>query len=291
MYDRRIRPVMAIVRMQLSRTLGSSRTLVLAMVVPMYLYYYLRPIMNFSGATQHGITPFAAVFVFSDYTGGLYMSVFVLLGAVLLYADLPYIDYTYEQSTLRAGRINWLYGSVGHILMLSILYVLYWVFCSIAVTLPYIDWRCEWGTIWKTLAMTDAVSQYGVGFLPSVVLIRLYDPLVALGFSTLLKINVCMVLGLVIFFGNLLFRNVFGTLCACALTLQDIFSFWQGFAYVWISPASMSRLDALDHTGGFLQPSLPQALVTFLGLIVALVVVIRVGGRRLLQKKSMGGTA
>ena len=259
--------VWRIARLQLLKGLSQAKIWVVLLFVPLVLQPALAPVLSMSADVGESITIMGVVFIFSDiYNSAL--SVLFNVGAVLLFSDAPFFDAQQQQCMLRVDSRTWITAQMLYMLCLSILYTLYWIVCTGLILAPRISLSLEWGPVWKTLAFTNAASQYHVTLDCPISLIRQYSPLQSFLLSLTLKTTLCLLFGCIAMFLNLWTKSRCGIYACLALVMQDYMTMnGLGMPYIWFAPASMSRLSMLDAIGTNIQPMPWQALGILLSVI------------------------
>ena len=247
----------------------------------LFISALLKPVVDFSRTVNIDITPFAAVFVFSDFNS-TFASMMMLLGMACLCSDYLVLDGQHVFCLLRARKKNWIISQLLMLLFMSVIYVLIWTVGSLLPCLANTKWDLQWGKIWNTLAFTTTGTAYGLELDVSSSLINNYTPVQALLMSIGLKISACFLISICVFAGNMFLSAGFGTLIGFALALEDMFAFNAGIGYwfTWLSPATMSRLVALDSTHTFVLPGFAEAMCVINAASVILIVFIVLNGHR-----------
>lgn len=255
--------------LQWHKTLRRAYLGLLAILIPLLAYRYMRPVAEFIQTTGIRATPVGLAFFLSDYG----LSLIFCLGLILLLSQAPFLDAQMTYVLLRCDNKSWYLGTALYCLELSLLYVVYWCVCLMLPLTGHVDWSLDWGKIWNTLCQTSASYDCGLTVKTPYVLMA-YSGSQALFLSAGLKILFCWVIAAVILVGNMPWRFPYGTALSILLMLQDYFAMnGHGFAYYWFSPATMSRLSMLDHTNTFLQPCPSEAALT-LGALVLLLFIL-----------------
>ncbi len=278
---RNIRECLLLLVIHIRKETAKPKLYCIALISILYLSALLKPVVAFSRDVGINIAPFAAVFVFSDFNS-TFASMMMLLGMACLCSDYPVLDGQHVFCLLRARKTNWICSQVLMLLAIAVVYVLLWTIGSLLPCIANTKWDMQWGKIWNTLALTNAGEAYGLELDVGSSLITNYTPMQALLMSMALKVSVCFFIALCVFAGNMFLSAGLGTLIGFALALEDIFAFNAGIGYwfTWFSPATMSRLVALDQTRTFLFPDFAQAMSIINGLSAILIALIIIRGRK-----------
>lgn len=269
--------------MRLRQTIFEAKGIAIILVVPLILWSIIQPVVDMSTAIDKPITMMGLVFVFSDMYGAA-ASLLFSLGVILLFSDAPFVNEQQIQCMARCKVRTWISAQLFSIICLSAAYVCYWALSMALVIMRNADWRLEWGVVWNTLTRTNASVQFGISLECSLGLIRQYDPAESFILSIALKFFYCCFIGNLCFFLNLCMRSNAGVLAAGFFAMQDFVAInLMSYSYTWFSPATLSRLTALDPSKTFLLPSPSDALLILGGGACALgVLSICFGHKRLL---------
>lgn len=265
---------------QLSKWKGQARIWIVLLFVPLVLHPALRPVWDMARAEGLPISPMGMVFVFNDMYGSA-LSMLFGIGAVVLFSDAPFYDTAQQQCLLRTGKRVWISAQFLYVGLLSIGYVLYWIAWVLLMLATQLDWTLEWGTLWKTLAYTNAHDVYGMVLDCPVALIRQYTPMRSLLLSVGLRFSLCILLGCLTFAAGLLTRTNAGVYASLVLMMQDYLTMnGKGLPYIWFAPASMSRLVMLDPRGTGVQPTPSEALLILWGITLLCVMLVQLPGKK-----------
>lgn len=100
--------------------------------------------------------------IFALLTENSSNQLFIILGALLLFCDAPFLYANSSWQILRAGRGNWFWGNMLYIWLLSFLYSVGVSILPVITMLPMLEWNTGWGKILGSLAQTSAASQFGM---------------------------------------------------------------------------------------------------------------------------------
>lgn len=281
---REAQKAMHICGIRLRHTATEAKGIALMVIVPIIVWSIIQPVVDMSFAIEKPVSIMGIVFLLGDMYGsatGLLFS----LGAILLFCDAPFRDEQQVQCLARCRTRTWICAQLLSIVCLSAIYVLYWLL-SMALTISQnAVWELEWGTVWNTLARTNAAKQFGVPLECSPGLIRQYEPAASLLMSLLLKFVYCCFIGNVCFCINMLTHSNAGIVTSGFFALQDFLAInYMPYEYTWLSPATLSRLSALDPSGTYLLPTPGQALIVLGGSTCVLgILSICFGRRRIME--------
>ena len=171
---------------------------------------------------------------------------FLILGALLLFCDAPFLSPNSQWQILRAGRKGWFWGNILYIFFTALCYTLLLAVLPILICIPYVGWSEEWGKVLGTLAQTTAAARLQLK--PFDYRILLYHSPQGAMLLTILSVWLNVVLiGMVNYTLNLWVRKGIGTAVSVMLGL---------------SPLLITRL--LDMTlGYYLSPPLWMSLAYY----------------------------
>lgn len=265
----------------LRKEFSNPKIYIVAILSLLLVLALVQPVVDFARVYDEQVTPYAAVFIFSDFFG-TFTSMLMILGMVAICAECPSKDTLTMYSLIRSGRRIWLGSQILYIAIISMCYVFYWLAISLIPLLGNIEWSGDWGRVWNTLAYTTAGDAINLKLDVPSSLISNYTALEALIYSITLKCVVCCFVGLVVVTGNLLMGPGAGVYIGILVALEDIFAYNGGYGYwfTWLSPATMSRLTVLDNSRTFLFPSVSEALAVLLCLSICMVCLAVVRGSK-----------
>lgn len=128
----------------------------------LWVYFSFAPdigaIRSFCGSVGKNCSPW----IFALLTENSSNQLFIILGALFLFCDAPFLHANSGWQILRAGRSNWFLGNMLYIWLLSFLYSVGVGILPIVSILPMLEWDTGWGKILGSLAQTSAASQFGM---------------------------------------------------------------------------------------------------------------------------------
>ena len=149
------------IRMSVRICAGSIRRIVcmprfyVAFLWLLLLYYpFMGNVRAFSTAVGVPMAPWMFPFLTND--AGSQM--FIILGALLLFCDAPFLNQNSSWQILRAGRKNWFWGNMLYIWLLSLIYAIVISLLPVLMMIPHIEWTAGWGKLLGTLAQTNALG-------------------------------------------------------------------------------------------------------------------------------------
>ncbi len=237
MVDKKI--LIRICGVNLRKALRTPRTYVAVLWVGVVFYGFVVGVREFCALSGLDVSPWMIPFL----TGMSGNQLFIILGALLVFCDAPFLTPHSMWQVARSGRMNWFCGSMLYIFFMSFLYTAVCCILPVVMMVPRLGWTIGWGKVLGTL--TDAAASYYVGLKPiSEALMVHYSPVTA----TLLT-------GLSIWLNTMLIGYVNFTLN---------FTVWNGLgavlsAVIGLSPLLISKL--ANYTRGYyLSPPLWMSL-------------------------------
>ena len=95
----------------------------------------------------------------TDETGN---QMFIIIGALILFCDAPFLNAFSGWQILRAGRKKWFWGNMAYIWLLALLYAAGLALIPVLMLIPHVGWTESWGKILGSLAQTSAAAQLGM---------------------------------------------------------------------------------------------------------------------------------
>ena len=213
-----------------------------------------------------------------------YMKLVYTLPVVLMFCNAPFIDKNQTFIMMRTSRVKWLLGQVLYIIIASAVYYLFLFLLSVLSTVFIADFSLDWGKTFYTLANGGVKLPEGVVKVEiSKIIVEYFTPIQACFFTFLLSWLAGIMLGMMIFFFNLVTQNRFiGIVISFgfvvwAFMVKDTFGLGR---YRKFSPISWNTLDNLDVGGLTANPSFGYCVGIYMGLIVLLTAGIFIFGRK-----------
>lgn len=248
---------------------GNLRIILLITYLFVYMLSEYTPVLRFSFDVGYGIRPY----LFPLFSSGLFYQTVIMMGAVALFADAPFLDESSPYVILRSGRFTWGLGQILYVFLASTIYVLFIFLLNILFILPHIEFGETWGKVITTLARTNAGSSYGIFWLMDSRILNNLTPLAANGLSLLLTWMCTIFVGLLMYLLNLKVHRALGPSVCCGMIGMNyfIYNFLSDYAYYW-SPITMSNLAMIyDPSTGFV--SVRYAVLFFTAAIIILSVI------------------
>ncbi|MEG1515466.1 MAG: hypothetical protein RSD95_11315 [Clostridia bacterium] len=266
-----------------------SKPKLLAALLFMYLYMdnHLDAISAF--LTQYGekVNGFG---LFSQLLADPYFVLVAGLVLLLILGDAPFYDGAQCAVLLRAGRMPWLIGQIGYIMVVTGLYLVALVLLQHVVLNGQVEYAKHWGRALNTLAKPSVAMEHGVTA-------PIYEGIVTnwtvrrcFALSMTLRWVAYVITALIMFAVNLRWRGYLGVFFALFVLLMDIvIETGMPYALYIASISSLARLSILDF--GY-NPYLPDAEISMtvlsLAFFGAIALALLVGRKSELAQKSDG---
>lgn len=206
------------------------------------------------------------------------------LPVVLLFCNAPFTDDNQVFVYMRSGHTKWLCGQILYIFAASAVFYIFLFLTTLALTVLTGELTWDWGsTILSLSANPGAVDQMIAPFVyVNPMIFEFFTPIQAVWFTFLLSWCAASLLGLVVFFFNLLSgTRILGVLIASVMVV--ICSSIENLGYEYLmpfSPVSWNTLDNIDVGGLTDNPSFSYCMTVYAILIVVLTTLILILGRR-----------
>lgn len=193
---------------------------------------------------------------------------FIIIGAIILFCDAPFLNANSGWQILRAGRKNWYWGNMLYIWLLSLAYAVILGIIPIILMLPHVEWMSGWGKILGSLAQTSAAAQLGIKNLNYYIMAQ-YTPIRAM-ILTIIPIWLNTVLiGVVNYAFNLVIRRGAGMAISVILGLSPLLmtrlaNFAIGY---YVAPPLWMSLAYYSKDGYGYYPSFEYVYGVLLGVI------------------------
>ncbi len=224
-----------------------------------------------------------SIWIFPFLYVQFHTKVIFTLPVVLMFCNAPFTDKNQIFVYTRTNRAKWLWGQVLYIFIASAVYYLFILFLTLISTIFIAEPSLEWGKTLYMIANSGIVDKAEAFFLdaPNIIL-EYYSPIKATFFTLLTSWLSAVLLGLIVFFCNLISSTRFiGILISSALVVWTVLVENGGFAeFLRFSPISWNTLNNID--AGKMTPNLSfgYCMCVYAGLIALLIAVIFIFGRK-----------
>ena len=274
-----IRSVWAICSQNLRKWASDYRMWTIAALLVIMVQIYvddMQKIAVFLGTkTSMWIFPFL-------YTN-LHTKLIFTLPVVLMFCNAPFTDKNQVFVYTRASRAKWLLGQVLYIFIASALYYLFILLLTFISTIFIAEPSLEWGKTLHAATNSDVVFQADAGFVnvPELIL-EVFTPIQATFFTFLTSWLSAAMLGLIVFFFNLMTGTRFiGIIISSALVVWTVLVGAGGWIdYMRFSPISWNTLNNIDVGKTTPNPSFTYCMCVYAGVLVVLTAGILLFGRK-----------
>ncbi|QNK42255.1 hypothetical protein [Caproicibacter fermentans] len=263
--------------------ISSSRIKIILLLIVLMIYNYLQGVRSFTNAVHVSVTPWSLPFLMTTFNS----LIIVMLGFVFLYCDAPFLDEQQPYLILRVGREIFSAAQILYVFVSSLTYTIFIFIMTVFCSLPRVEFSLKWGKIFKTLAVTDASSQYNVLLnIPESLMVH-ESPLTAIAKELLLLWLVGCFLGFLIFALNMHFPRAVGVGCASLLVFLDMFADfyrqthgYSGNLIYFFSPVSWANLTVLKSDPAEVLPTFAYTCSVLILLVAILIFFIFIMFRR-----------
>ena len=205
---------------------------------------------------------------------------FVILGAVLLFCDAPFLYDNSGWQILRAGRRGWFWGNILYIWILAFIYAVFIAVLPMLFLIPHISFRNEWGALLGSLAQTSLADQAGITPLSYGLMVR-YEPVEAIVLTVLAVWLNGVLVGVINYAANLLIRQGVGPIFCVAMGVTPVLT--EGLqteiaqVSMYFSPPSWMNLMNYNWDGYGTNPSPEYIYLAFAVMIAVGIAAGRIG--------------
>ena len=272
-----VRKALHICRGSFKRELVSPRIYIAFLWFLFLIYFIVSVIRSFGVSVGLRTSPWLLPLL-TQQSGN---QMFIIIGALLIFCDAPFLHANSGWQILRAGRKNWFWGNMLYIWGMSLFYALVLAIIPIILLIPHVATINSWGQVLGSLAQTNAASQLGIGNLCYDIMSQ-YEPIEAM-ILTILPIWLNSVLiGMVNYTFNLYGKNGSGAVVSIALGLSPLMLTKLAsprIAY-YIAPPLWMNLYYYSKDGYGVGPSFGYVYAVLMGLIAVLTIFSYLGIRR-----------
>lgn len=224
-----------------------------------------------------------SIWIFPFLYAQFHTKVIFTLPVVLMFCNAPFTDKNQIFVYTRTGRARWLLGQIVYIFIASAFYYLFVLLISIILTVFIAEPSFDWGKTINMIAFSGVAQQAGSFYLdvPPLIL-EFFTPLQAVFFTLLTSWLSAILLGLIVFFFNLITETRFiGIIISSALVVWTVLVSNDGFKeFMRFSPISWNTLNNIDAGKMTPYPSFGYCMCVYIGLITALIIGIFAFGRK-----------
>lgn len=249
-----------------------------ALLIVMVMIYVddMRKIAAYLGTT---ISIWIFPFLFTQF----HTKVIYTLPVILMFCNAPFTDKNQVFVYTRINRTKWLSGQILYIFSASAVYYLFIFLLTIFTTIFIAEPSLEWGKLLNTAAnsnVADAVEAYFVNV--PIIILEYFTPVQATLFTFLTSWLSAVLLGLIVFFCNLVSNTRFiGIITSSLLVVWTVLVAMGGWRdFVKFSPISWNTLNNIDVGYTTSNPTFGYCMCVYGGLIALLIVGTIVFGRK-----------
>ncbi|MGN0318658.1 MAG: hypothetical protein ACI4E1_12080 [Lachnospira sp.] len=184
----------------------NSRIIMVLIFSVLSVFLYTSGISDVGREIGVKTTPWIFPFLFTYR----YIKITLMIPCVFLFSDAPFIDSNQLYCIIRTGRIKWCIGQILYICVTSACYTLLLLFTTIISNITYMCWDTDWGELLGSAGTSNLMQlydhQYDTIMISSKV-IRYYTPAQAMFWSLLLMWISFVLLGLLMYVLNCIFKN------------------------------------------------------------------------------------
>ena len=180
----RIRMSLRVCQIRLRKTFTTPRFYVALLWIAILFHVMTVGIRGFCEQTGVDVTFWMLPFM-TRYNGD---QIIIVLGALLLFCDAPFLEPNSGWQILRAGRKSWFWGNMLYIVVVSFFYTICLSMIPVLLVFPNVGWETGWGKVISTLAQTNAAYTFDQEPLDYLILSR-FSPQEAMGLTMLSKFS------------------------------------------------------------------------------------------------------
>lgn len=259
------------------------RVWIIGLMTFIMIQVYIEDVQRIVNGLELPMTIWLFPFLYSQF----HMKLIYTLPVVLLFCNAPFIDGNQTFVYLRSGRSKWLCGQMLYVAAASGIYYLFLLIVSLLSAIAAGgNLSFEWGKALSIIANTNAALTFGSPFVDiSSTVITYFSPLSAVWFTFLLSWLCGTMVGLIIFFFNILTGKIFVGMAVSSILVVLSAFIANNSNYLLIgqlmpfSPISWSTLNNVDVGGITQNPSFAYCITVYLTAITLLAAGILIFGR------------
>lgn len=214
-----MKKIFLLARTDIKRTIRMPKLWLLLVFTIMFFYDFAeQSVLPFAKELNVGVAPYMYTLFYTDGSGLMYG----LMLMVALMSDAPFKNGSEIYIRLRTSGYSRMIGKLLYMAAAALIYHAFSIVIAVAVCLPYVGFSLDWG---------DAIMGY-VNMLPGSVTmdginegsgILSYNPMEAMVYQYIIAVLTTIMLGLVIFTLNSIFKNYIGTVVVCIFSCVHTF--------------------------------------------------------------------
>lgn len=180
-----------------------------------FLQSQVLPLQSFLREYEADATPFLFPFLFMDP----FLTACFFFGIILLFCNAPFFTSAQKFVAIRTGKKVWAAGQILYILCTGLLYFLALYLMSAAVLIPRLSLKNDWGSVWNTLARTEAGQLAGVYLIIPAGILNALQPLQTVALVEIIGTLNAVFLGELLFLFNVYWKKEAGIAVAAMFLL------------------------------------------------------------------------
>lgn len=274
-----IRAAFAISTQNIRKWATDYRMWTIAALLIVIVQMYVDDMQKVAGLLGEKISMWIFPFLYIQF----HTKVIFTLPVVLMFCNAPFTDRNQIFVYTRTGRAKWLTGQILYIFITSAIYYLFILFLTIISTVVTAEHSLKWGKTLYTIANSNIINVAETYYINvSNRILDFFSPLQATFFTFLTSWMSAVLLGLIVFFCNLISNTRFiGIFISSALVVWTVLVSNGGFGeFIRFSPISWNTLNNIDAGSMTSNPSFTYCMCVYGGLITILIAGIFILGRK-----------
>lgn len=214
-----MKKILLLARTDIKRTIRTPKLWLLMVFSILFFYdFALQSVIPFAKGLNVGVAPYTYILFYSDWSGMMYG----LMLMVTLMSDAPFKNGSEICIKLRSDGYSWMTGKLLYMIIISLVYHAISAVIAIAVCLPYVGFSSDWGAAIRGYVniLSGSITAGGVQEESGILS---YKPVEAMLYQYIIAVLITVMLGLVIFTINGIFRNYIGTVIVCIISCAHTF--------------------------------------------------------------------
>lgn len=274
-----LKTVAAICFQNLRKWKNDYRVWLIAVLSLVMVWIYIDDIRRIADGLGTDLPIWIYPFLYSQFHTRLIFT----LPVVLLFCNAPFIDSNQMFVYMRTGKTKWLCGQIAYIAAAGAVYYIF-LFATTILSSVFAggDISMEWGKTLTTTANSNAAMYFNSPFIVvSAIVTTYFSPLSASWFTFLMSWLCSVMIGLMIFFCNIITgsKTLGITLTSLLVVLSALVD--NGFPQLLaFSPISWNTVDKIDVGGLTKNPAFGYCAGAYLIIISLLIIGIFVFGKK-----------
>lgn len=216
-------------------------------------------VFEFARQARYRVSPYLFPFCFTHP----FMRIVIFSCVIFLFSNAPFISDFQLLFMSRTGKKKWYMAQMVYLFICCFLITVFLAVLPVIKNITMIAFLKDWGKIIETLAS----KQYDIIHPISYNTISRYSALEVMVYTVLVSILLMLLLGMISYLCNILFRNrSIGVLISAALVLLDWFVYLTGKnILLWVSPISWINISGMAYAR---EQGLPSVAFSVISLIM-----------------------